>query len=304
MLIQGNCIKENLTDLTLTLYADTGKSYLVKGIFVLPDGADTYHILRVDRKTVGVYRVYGKAGNHLGHPAAGILSKNLMGWCTDNGINVSIPVAEGQRFILTKGNAASHVVVLYDVYSAGDIRADMPNGSEAKQFTFIQYMDAKTYPSVSGDVELNVSLSPAEFPDFPCGKVVPSKHTIELLGVVGCPCGDATDGSNYIVTDYVKFVKDRETLFSEDRDGLIFRNRRPINYGVQYHPDITQIGPCVPISVDEGHIPFADPLLFDPVLRFIAGEELLVYLTMTLVGSHTLEAGAIDLAAITRVRHD
>lgn len=302
MLRQGNCVKENIADAVLTLQADPNESFLIKGIYVEPDSADDYHVLRVDRKTVGVYRVYGKTGNHLGLPTAGILYKNIMEFLTARGINVTIPVAEGQQFVITKGAAASHVIVVYDVYDAADIRADMPNGSEAKEFTFMQYMDASSYPSTEGDVELDLSLSPAEFPDFPCGKVVPSRHTIDILGLVGCPVGHATDGTHYIVTDYLKMVKDRETLFDEDRNGLVFRHRRPINFGPQYHPIITQIGPCVPIELDEGHIPLADPLIFDPALNFVSGEELLVYLSFTSVGDPTLTAATIDLAAILHVK--
>jgi len=301
MLIQGNAVKEDSANLTLTLQADPGESFLIKQVYVYTNVGDEYHVWRVDRKTVAVYRVLGKTGNHLGHPVTGKLHKNLMEFLTAHNVNVSIPVAEGQQFAITKGNQYSHIVVVYDIYSAGDIRADMPNGSDSKEFTFVQYMDASTYPSASGDVELNTSLSPAEFPDFPCGKVVPARHSIDVLGLVGCPVGDATDPTNYIVSSYVKLVKDRETLFDEDRNGIPFRCSQPSDALVQYYETLSLIHACTTVQPGTDKWAFGDPLLFDPPLHFASGEELLTYITFIEVGSHTLTAAAIDLAAILKV---
>lgn len=301
MLIQGNCVKEDYENATMTLQADPGESFLIKQVYVYANTGDTYHVWRVDRKTVGVYRVLGKTGSHLSHPQTGKVHKNLMEFLTAHGVNVSIPVAEGQQFAIAKGNLYSHVLIVYDIYSAGDIRADMPNGSESKEFTFIQYMDAGSYPSASGDVELNTSLSPAEFPDFPCGKVVPARHSIDVLGLVGCPVSDATDATNYMVTDYVKLVKDRETLFDEDRKGIPFRASQPSDAAVQYYETLSLIHACTTVQLGTDKWAIGDPLLFDPPLHFVSGEELLIYLTCRLIGSHTLTAAAIDLAAILKV---
>ncbi|GAI89504.1 unnamed protein product, partial [marine sediment metagenome] len=43
----------------------------------------------------------------------------------------------------------------------------MPNGSAAKEFTFVQYAKVGTPPTATGDALIDSALSPAEFPDFP-----------------------------------------------------------------------------------------------------------------------------------------
>lgn len=291
---------------TYDLVADIGESFLIRKITVFAPSDDGYLVLRVDRKTVGVYRTKGKSGNHLGHPQTGWLHKNLMEVLEGRNINVSIPIAEGQTFTYEFTTGNGHVCTYYDVYDAADIRADMPNGSEAKEYTFIQYMNAGTYPSASGDVLLDVSLSPAEFPDFPCGKNVPPRHKIDVLGLVGCPVGDDTDSSNYIVTDFCKLVKEREVLFDQRRKGFLFTGLRGSVGGTVWNNTFSPIGPCVPVPIvlynqDVTQMSHQDPLIFDEPIHMLSGEELNVYITVRLAGSHTLTAGAIDLAAILKV---
>ena len=291
---------------TYDLTADIGESFLIRKITVFAPSTAGYLVLRVDRKTVGVYRTKGKSGNHLGHPQTGYLHKNLMETLHAFGINVSIPVAEGQTFTyeFTAGNG--HVCSYYDVYDAGDIRADMPNGSESKEYMFIQYMNASSYPSASGNVLLDLSLSPAEFPDFPCGKNVPPRTKIDVLGLVGSPVGDDTNSANYIVTDFVKLVKEREVLFDQRRRGFLFTGLRGTDGGTYWNNTFSPIGPCVPVAIvlyNQNAIQpsYQDPLIFDEPVHMLSGEELNVYITVREVGSHTLTAGAIDLAAILKV---
>lgn len=291
---------------TYDLTANIGESFLIRKITVFAPSDDGYLVLRVDRKTVGVYRTKGKSGNHLGHPQTAYLHKNLMEALTKRDINVSIPVAEGQTFTYEFTTGNGHVCTYYDVYDAGDIRADMPNGSEAKEYTFIQYMDASTYPSASGDVLLDASLSPAEFPDFPCGKNVPPRHKIDVLGLVGSPVGDDTDSANYIVTDFCKLVKEREVLFDQRRRGFLFTGLRGTAGGTVWNNTFSPIGACVPIPIvlydqNSTQLSYQDPLIFDEPIHMLSGEELNIYITARLVGSHTLTAGAIDLAAILKV---
>lgn len=291
---------------TYDLTADIGESFLIKKITVFAPSNDGYLILRVDRKTVGVYRTKGHSGNHLGHPQTGWLHKNLMEALGAREINVSIPVAEGQTFTYLFSTGNGHVCTYYDVYDAGDIRADMPNGSAAKEYTFLQYMNCATAPSASGDVLLDQSLSPAEFPSFPCGQNVPPRHKIDVLGLVGSPIGDDTDSANYIVTDFVKMVKEREVLFDQRRRGMLFTGLRGVSGGQVWNNTFSPIGPCVPVQIvlyDQSSTQpsYQDPLIFDEPIRMQSGEELNVYVTVRLVGTHTLTALSIDLAAILRV---
>lgn len=301
MLKQGNCVKRITASGGGDLVANAGESFLIKALYCDPSSNDTYLILRTDRKTVGVYRIGGRAGNHLSHYTEGNFKNNLMEFLASKKINVTLPVAEGQTFSLSRYAETGEVVIVYDTYDAGDIHADMPNGSDAKQYTFIQYMDSTETLTATGDINIDTSLSPSEFPDFPCGVGVPARHTIEILGILASPVGDKTSGDNYFLSRYLKLVKDRETLFDEDRNGIPFFGKKPDEDEVQYRTRFSLIGDNVMNSYSQSHELLAHPLLFDPVLRFIAGEELNVSVNLEETGSHTLTASIQSLAAIMRV---
>jgi len=307
MLKQTNCIKEEYSLNTLTLQADAGESFLVKMIYDIPYTGSTFLIARVDRKTVGAWRLSGRTGNHLGYPYRWHLHKNLMASMAGQGINVSIPVAEGQTLTLYHIGQYDHVVVIFDRYDAGDIRADMPNGTEAKEYVFVQYMDAATAPSASGDVLLDKSLSPAEFPDFPCGKVVPPRTKIDFLGLVGSPFVDMDAAADYMTTDYVKLIKEREVLFDEDRNGIPFRSASKGEVGTFYDCTLSLIGACVSVDPNNNDAnastpAYQEPLYFDQPLHFESGEELGISIAVRIAGSGTtLPDDTIDLAAILRV---
>lgn len=302
MLRQANCVKRITASGGGDLQADAGESFLVRVLYCDPSSNDTYLTLRVDRKTVGVYRVGGRAGNHLSYWTEGNFKNNIMEFLARKNINVAIPVAEGQVFNASRYAETGNVIIVYDIYDAGDMRADMPNGSAAKEYAFLQYMDGVNALTASGDVVITASLSPSEFPDFPCGKVVPARHTIEILGIAGSPVGDKTSGDNYFLSEYLKLVKDRETLFDEDRNGIPFFAKKPDEDEVLYRTTLSLIGDCVMNSYSQSHELLADPLMFEPPLVFVSGEELIVSVGMALTGSHTLTASIQSLAAILKVK--
>lgn len=307
MLKQGNCVKR-FTDVSVDgLEAKAGESFRIKGLYVTPETDNDYLVLKVNRKTVGVYRIYGRSGNHLGAMSGGYINNNLMEFLQKQGINCSIPVAEGQTFTVDSIGTSPVVVIVYDTYDAGEIRADMPNGTDSKEYLFVQYMDTTETVNASQTVLLDESLSPSEFPDFPCGKSVPANTVIEILGLVGCPCGDGFAAGTNIGSSFVKMVKERETLFDEDRNGIPFRYQWD-NLAGAYLAEYSLIGACVPFLVkDDGmgltyNVTHGDPLMFTPVLTFGSGEELLIYMSFILAGTRTLPADTIDFAAIMNVK--
>jgi len=301
MLRQANCIKRAANSAAFTLQADAGESFLIKRIIIGVTAATGYPVLRVDRKTVGCYRGGAQGLSHLGHSQDTMLQMNLIDWLASKGINMTIPVAEGQRFTIERAADAGDVTVVYDMYDAGDIRADMENGTDAKSYNFIQYMTASAALAADGDHLLDVSLSPGEFPDFPCGKVVPARTTIDILGIAGAPFSEAGGATGEITTNYIKLVKDRETLFDEDRNGIPFFGKDSVDTDVEYITDMSLIGDCVSIGADLADPSYGLPLLFDPALHFESGEELLVYLTVAWATDATLAVAHVRVALIMHV---
>ena len=306
MLRQGNCVKRFTAVSTDKLEANAGESFLIRGIYVAPESDNTYLVLKVNRKTVGAYRIYGRSGNHLDVMNNGYIHRNLMEFLLSKGVNCTIPVAEGQSFTVSSVGTSPVVAILYDTYDAGDIRADMVNGTDSKEYMFIQYMNSSTAVTEAQTVELDTSLSPAEFPDFPCGKSVPANTEIEILGLVGCPCGEGFSANAYIGSSYLKLVKEREVLFDEDRNGIpFFYQYESLN--PSYNAGFSLIGACVSMrNYDAGmgltyNVTLGDPLIFEPALKFRAGEELLMYMSFLEAGDRTL-GDLIDMAAIMNVK--
>lgn len=276
MLKQANCVKHLTAALGGSLLAPAGQSLLVRSIECEPSAADDYLTVSVDRVTTAFWRVQDRSGNHIGSNVTSPLEMNLMKYLAGKGINVSIPVAEGQELIISRANEVGNVIVVFDRYDAADITANMPNGSNASEYIFMQYMNIVAGIASAGDALFDVSLSPAEFPDFPAGKPVPANHEITLLGLVGYPWLDPSDDTGGFYTKYIKLVKEREVLFDEDRNGLPFQCGIHKGNFVEYNSAFTVIGAghIVDIARNYAH---GEPLLFDPPIIFESGVELNIY---------------------------
>jgi len=226
-----------------------------------------------------------------------------MEWLASKNINMTIPVAEGQELAIDRGvGDIGDVTVIYDMYDAGDILATMPNGTDAKEYTFIQYMTTSAALAKAGDHLLDLSLSPGEFPDFPCGKVVPARSGIDILGIIGAPVSEFADPGN-VTSQYLKLIKDREILFDEDRNGIpFFATEADAGVAAKYITDMSLIGDCVSVGADLSDPGYGLPLLFDPPLHFVSGEELLVYLNVGWVTPGTLAATDVRVAMIEHVK--
>ncbi len=225
-----------------------------------------------------------------------------MDFLTKSGINVSIPVAEGQTFNVARYAETGNVIIVYDEYDSGDILATMPNGSNASEYVFMQYMSTSETPTASQDILLDTSLSPAEFPDFPCGKVVPANHEITVLGLFGHPFSTGDTGPNAWGTSFVKMIRDREVLFDEDRNGIPFDGQNAAAVADAYLSNFSLIGACVDVLLDSAVRAYGLPLLFDPPLVFSEGAELNVYLTGVMTTAAAWEESMVSIAAILRVK--
>lgn len=301
MLRQANRVKRIIASSGGDLVVPSGKSYLIKRIDCIASTNDTYLTLSVDRVTVGYYRVAGRAGNHLDSIVLAYARKHLMEFLTDRGVNVSIPVAEGQTFTVQRYAEAGNVMIVYDEYDSGDVTANMPNGSDSKEYTFIQYMSSSVTPTASQSILLDTSLSPAEYPDFPAGAVVPANHKMTLLGVVGCPFTTGGAGPNAWGTSFLKMIRDREVLFDPDRNGIPFDGQDATATADAYNCNFSMIGPCVPVLMDSAVKPLGDPLMFDPPLEFGPGEELNMYLTGVMTTAAAWEETMVDIGCILKV---
>ncbi|KKM77759.1 hypothetical protein LCGC14_1366810 [marine sediment metagenome] len=224
----------------------------------------------------------------------------LLGLLGSQGLFAGYPVAEGQTFVIDGvKDSDSIVMVQYEVHDAEDMSGDMPNGSHASEYTFVNYGNCGASIQATADNLFSTPKNPAEFHDFPYGKVVPPNYEITLLGILGSTFAPKeNDGTDYSYTKYLKMVKQRETLFDEDRNGILFIAR---NTSSKANNDMIAEG-WSPIGnyTDEDAKP---PFLFPAPLVFLPGDELNIYVTLEIGSSG--QALAIDeheIGLITTVR--
>lgn len=302
MLLQANMIKRITASGGGSLEARAGESLRVKRIEVVPSTNDGYLTISVDQVRVAYYRIKGKAGNHLGTLHGGYLKGNLMGFLAGKGVNVTIPVAEGQSLSIGRYAEAGNVIVIYDRYDAGDVKATDANGSAGKEYTFLQYAKVGTAPTASGDAVIDTALTPAEFPNFPCGAVVPANHNIDLIGIVGSPFVDGAAGPISFASTFIKLMKDREVLFDVDRNGIPFDGQAAAATALAYAGNFSLIGPGTEILLNTNIVTPGDPLIFEPAIPFTQGQELNAILSVVKTGAATWTDNVDDQAFILRVK--
>lgn len=280
------------------LQTKSGESIRVKGIYIA-NATNDFATVKIDKTTVGYFRVGGARGNHLHYPLQDEQrDKNLLDLLRDREIFTDYPLAEGQKIILTGFQGANtEATIVYDVYDAGDVTPDNPNGTEANEYIFVNYGRPSSAPTGAGDVLIDSSVNPVEFPQFPFGKLVPAGYEIDLIGILASDVGKTTGtGANKANTTYVKFVRGRTVLWDDDRNGIKLKGVSPASDGTNIGTGYSQIGYYS--DMDQRH-----PYFFPQVLTFAQGEELNIYITTEVTaGSQNLTAEDLEIALIMKVR--
>ena len=230
---------------------------------------------------------------------AGARLETLLGYLRRKGIWKGWPVAEGQTFRLEGAkNTNARQLIIYEILEPGDIKPEDENGSGAPSYVFINYGNCGASIQAATSNLLDTSANPAEFPDWPFGKVVPAKHEIELLGICGSPFAPkANENANHTYTQFLKLVRDREVLFDEDRQGILFEQRN-LDLGGRRNgcaEGISLIGNYSETDRQE-------PLMFEPPLKFTAGDELNIYIECVVLGTgQAITTRQHEIALIERV---
>ena len=206
----------------------------------------------------------------------GARTETLLDYLTRLGLWKGLPIAEGETLLIT-GAARSNCkqILVYEIHEAGDQASESENGSKSGTYLFLNYGNCGGSINVDGDSLYTTSISPAEFPAFPFGSVVPAKHEIEILGICASPFAPKeNDDTDYIYTQFLKLVKDREVLFDEDRQGIIFENRQLSLIGRS-----DSVAQGISLIGNKSEYDLNDPFMFNPPLKFVPGDELGIFLT-------------------------
>jgi hypothetical protein len=317
--------------------------------------ASNYITVKIDKDTVGYFRVGGNLGSHLDLPkgslkhshdlivaaADGALTQDhavsdaygisnahlavfsdraalttetnvvqfngvpsikyqsILSYLTDKGIFKGFPVAEGETLLITGASQAGAVqLIVYELYDAPDILNTMENGTKADSYIFLNYGRVAAAIVTGTSTIFGTVQSPAEFPDFPYGKTVPSKTRITLYGLLASDIVDYRSAADSLNSEYVKFVKGRETLFDEDKNGILCK-------GITGSVDAGSIiGRGLSLVGNLSSIDGKQPFIFPEPLVFNEGDELNVYLTTVagaVIAAATFAAADTEICLICKV---
>ena len=218
---------------------------------------------------------------------------------TAKGLFTGYPVATGEHFKITgAAQAGSIQVVVYEIWDGEDVKNVEDNGSKAKNYMFINYGRPAASVTTSADTIYDTVQSPAEFPAFPFNRTVPPKTQIEVLGILASEiCISGATVAKYNFTKFLKLVFEREILFDEDRNGLIFEGLTA--------PDVATL-----VSIAEGSslignystVDAREPFMTPEPLVFKEGDELNIYATTEIADTGaTITAARLEIALIERV---
>lgn len=228
--------------------------------------------------------------------------QTLLGMLGKLGIFKGFPVAEGETFLVTGASGSGAVqIVLYEKYDATDILADMENGSKSKTYMFINYGRPSAVITTTTSTAYDVSTNPAEFPDFPFGKTVPAKTKMTLYGILASDIVDDRSGNDCMNSEYIKLIRERVTLFDDDKNGLLLR-------GLIGNTDASaQIGRGISLVGNMSTVDMKPAFMFPEPILFNDGEELNIYLTTTAGASQSasdLAVADVEIGLIARVERE
>ena len=190
------------------------------------------------------------------------------------GLFAGYPIAEGQTMVFDDvAQSGSIQIAIYEEYDAADIKASMPNGSASKEFIFMNYGRPAANITTSTDTLVNTPVNPSEFPDFPYGKDVPAKYSVSLHGVFASDLVFDLGSDDCMNTSYLKLIRERVTLFDEDRNGFLLK-------GIIGNTDSAiVVGKGYSMVGNQSSVDHKKGVWFPQPVVFGGGEELGVYLT-------------------------
>ncbi len=302
MLRKAFNVKHSLAANSVTLTPNTGEGFKVTNIHCTPNAAVTEFLtIQIDRMTVGYIHVGTGILNQLPLQESSESMVTIFDQLKFKGYDLSYPIPDGSTLTITAANNWARLSIDYEIWDTNDIKSTDLNGSASKEYIFLQYGSYDTAITAAGTYTLNKVHNPVEFPNFPFGDPVPSKATMEVLGI-GCPAhimSGATYATDWVASTYLRLYKEREVLFDEDRNGLLIFADTAVpgaNTTMYYDSSFSELpygglGTYKPLRI------LPQPLLFG------ANEELSVQMTIVLAASGaTMAASAMYVCMPIRVK--
>lgn len=228
-------IKENMSAATATLSieAKVGESLKIKQLLVGALHSGGFCECLIDRLSIGFWYIGGIAENHLEQCGVTNVLPNLFERLQQLNVFDGYPVAEGETFTIKPAVQGATIVgaIIYEIYDAEDMKAEMPGGSKSDEYMFVNY-GTNTIAVPTGEYgALDKSRNPSEYPAFPFGEVVPAGVEVDIHGILLKTWGGYVDDTANTMR-YLKLIRDRKILFDEDRTGIyVTQGMGPLTWG-------------------------------------------------------------------------
>jgi len=276
-------IKENFAAATATLSvtAKVGESLRIKELRIGALHTGGFCECLIDRLGVGFWYIGDINANHLEQCGVTDVLPNLFERLQQKGVFNGYPIAEGETFEIRPHTQGATIVgaIIYEIYDAADMKAEMPGGSKSAEYTFVNYGTNAIAIAAGAYGNLDMSRNPGEYPAFPFGEVVPAGHEIDIHGVLIKTWGGYVDDTANTMR-FLKLIKDRNVLFNEDRRGIyVTQGMGPLTWG----------------SIRQTN---CDISLFPEKITFRAGDEL----SMSLSAAVEVTIQDVLMATIQTVR--
>jgi hypothetical protein len=306
-----------------TLQAPAGEGYLVKDVHCVPSSADAFLGFWVDGTSLLGLRVKGYNGNHCRFPyiktaaiaeaapltllgylrqaglrmlgKAGLASNGGLEDYQANHLDIRLPICSDSVLTLQRYAEAGNVVLVYDVYDAADINAEMVNGPRSKIRRYLHYASAPA-SSANGDLGLTTSLLTTSrmsgISGWPIDLTgVPPGNVFRLLALVGGPNAKGASAANKGYSTFLKLMQRATVLFDVDKNGLPFLGDTSALSATSYVSLGSVIGP---LTAENPQPPF----ILDPALEFGQGETLTISETIANYASGGPGASEADVALV------
>lgn len=228
-------IKENMSAATATLSieAKVGESLKIKQLLVGALHSGGFCECLIDRLSIGFWYIGGIAENHLEQCGVTNVLPNLFERLQQLNVFDGYPVAEGETFTIKPAVQGATIVgaIIYEIYDAEDMKAEMPGGSKSQEYMFINYGTNTVAILQDTYGALDKSRNPSEYPAFPFGEVVPAGVEVDIHGILLKTWGGYVDDTANTMR-YLKLIRDRKILFDEDRTGIyVTQGMGPLTWG-------------------------------------------------------------------------
>lgn len=276
----------------LSLEMPAGRAAKIRGLYLYmaAAGAEDFTIT-IDRKMV--FQFVAPSGMYLlgGSHSDGQIP--IMDTMKREGLFPEIPLAEGEKLEITAPGTNNYMELVYDMYTAEDVKNTDANGSKSDYYRLFQVISNSGVRDTAGDLALDQSDLNSVFPQFPGGDVVPAGTTMELLALFGAAVSQGAAAANGEYTTYLKALADREDIFDLDLGGITFLGDVTVATAITVYKTIAgRIGAGVAF-VAPRIVKFTPPMVFNP------GAELNVLATIARTGAGgDFIAGGVKLGMV------